>query len=50
MKKLILIVSLILSSIFYLYFMVTEDGLVLMPILLGLLVSFVCAMLLLTEK
>ena len=50
MIKLILIVSLLFSLILSAYFVVTDDGIVLVPLLLGLLVSFVCAMLLLTEK
>ena len=50
MKKLIVIVSLVFSLILYVYFVATGDETVLAPVLLGLLVSFTCAMLLLTEK
>lgn len=50
MIKLILIVSLLFSLILSSYFVVTDDGIVLAPLLIGLLVSFICAMLLLTEK
>ncbi len=50
MIKLILIVSLFISLILCGYFVVTDNGIVLAPLLLGLLVSFICAMLLLTEK
>ncbi len=50
MKKIILIITLILSLILYGYYAITGDEIVLAPILLGLLVSFTCAMMLLTEK
>jgi len=50
MIKLILIVSLLFSLILSAYFVVTGDGVVLSLVLLGILVSFVCAMMLLTKK
>jgi len=50
MKKLIMIMSLVFSLTLYEYFMVTGDEAALAFVLLGLLVSFICAMLLLTEK
>jgi len=50
MKKIIMIVSLLFSLILCVFFMVTGNGIVLAPALVGLLVSFVCAMLLLTKK
>lgn len=50
MQKVSLIGSLAFSLILFAYFMVTNDEIVLAPILLGLLVSFVSAMMLLTKK
>ena len=50
MTKLILIITLILSLILFGYYAITGDESVLAPVLLGLLVSFTCAMLLLTKK
>lgn len=50
MRKIILIVSLVISLILYLYFQSTGDGAVLAFVLLGLLVSFTCAMMLLSKK
>lgn len=50
MTKLILIITLILSLILYGYYVVTDDEVVLAPILLSLLVSFTCSMLLLAKK
>ncbi|SFE11018.1 hypothetical protein SAMN05428977_10073 [Nitrosomonas sp. Nm166] len=50
MTKRILIISLVISLLLFVFFIVTGDGVVLAPLLLGLLVSFTCAMLLLTEK
>ena len=49
-KKKMMIISLLFSLILYAYFAVTGHGIVLTPVLLGLLVSFTCAMLLLTKK
>jgi|GEM_PF-3438218 len=50
MKKFIMTGSLVFSLILYGYFVETGDGTALVPVLLGLLVSFICAMLLLTDK
>ena len=50
MRKIILIVSLVISLVLYLYFQSTGDGAVLAFVLLGLLVSFTCAMMLLSKK
>ena len=50
MIKRVLIISLLLALILFVYFMVSGSGVVLAPILLGLLISFTCAMLLLTKK
>ncbi|MDP1574842.1 MAG: hypothetical protein Q8L78_07935 [Coxiellaceae bacterium] len=50
MIKRIMIAALLFSLILCVYFVVTGDGIVLASVLSGLLVSFVCAMLLLTEK
>ncbi len=50
MKKSIMIGSLVFSLILYESFVLTGDGVVLAFVLLGLLVSFICAMLLLTDK
>lgn len=50
MKKISMMGSLVFSLILFAYFMVTDDETVLAPILLGLLVSFVSAMMLLTKK
>lgn len=50
MKKFSMIGSLVFSLILSVYFMVTDDETVLVLILLGLLVSFVSAMMLLTKK
>jgi len=50
MRKIILIVSLVISLILYIYFQLTDDGAVLALVLLFLLVSFTYAMMLLTKK
>ncbi len=50
MKKISMIGSLVFSLILSVYFVVTDDATVLAPILLGLLVSFISAMMLLTKK
>jgi len=50
MVKITMLVSLFFSLLLFVYFAVTSDGIVLAPILLGLLVSFTCAMMSLTEK
>lgn len=50
MKKISMIGSLVFSLILFVYFVVTDDETVLAPILLGLLVSFISAMMLLTKK
>jgi len=50
MIKIIVIVSLLFSLILYAYFVVTDEGIVLAFVLLGLLVSFTCAMMMLTKK
>jgi len=50
MIKIIVIVSLLFSLILYAYFVVTGEGIVLAFVLLGLLVSFTCAMMMLTKK
>lgn len=50
MIKRVLIISLLFALILFVYYMVSDSGAVLVPILLGLLVSFTCAMLLLTKK
>jgi len=50
MKKNIMLGALALSIILYGYFVMTGEGAVLPFVLLGLLVSFVCAMLYLTKK
>ncbi|MBP6365781.1 MAG: hypothetical protein KBA82_00910 [Nitrosomonas sp.] len=50
MKKFLMTGSLVFSVILYGYFLETGDGEVLAPVLLGLLVSFTCAMLFLTDK
>lgn len=50
MQKIILIGSLVFSLILYAIFMKTGGGWILPYILLGLLVSFICAMLLLAKK
>jgi hypothetical protein len=50
MKKISMIGSLVFSLILSVYFVVTDDETVLAPILLGLLVSFISAMMLLTKK
>lgn len=50
MIKIITIVSLVFSLALCIFFLVTGDETVLAPVLLSLLVSFICAMLLLTEK
>lgn len=50
MKKRIMIGSLAFSALLLAYFGVTSNGAVLAYALLGLLVSFTCAMLSLTDK
>lgn len=50
MKKNIMLGALALSIILYGYFVLTGEGAVLPFVLIGLLVSFVCAMLYLTKK
>ncbi|MDP1549283.1 MAG: hypothetical protein Q8L97_03865 [Nitrosomonas sp.] len=50
MKKLIMIGSLVFSLLLLVLFGVTGDGAALAYVLLGLLVSFFCAMLLMTDK
>jgi len=50
MIKRVMIVSLLFALILFVYFVVSDSGVVLAPILLGLLVSFTCAMMLLTKK
>ncbi len=50
MKKFSLIGSLVFSLILSIYFVVTDDETVLALVLLGLLVSFISAMMLLTKK
>jgi len=50
MKKFLMTGSLVFSVVLYGYFLETGDGEVLVPVLLGLLVSFTCAMLFLTDK
>lgn len=50
MKKLSMIGSLVFSLILSIYFVVTGDETVLALVLLGLLVSFISAMMLLTKK
>lgn len=50
MKRNIMIASLVFSLILYMFFVVTGNETVLAMVLLGLLVSFISAMLLLTEK
>ena len=50
MKKFSMIGSLVFSLILFIYFVVTDDETVLALILLGLLVSFISAMMLLTKK
>ena len=50
MKKTIMIVSLVFSLVLYLAFELTGNETVLAPLLSGLVISFTCAMLLLTEK
>lgn len=50
MIKIIVIVSLLFSLILFAYFVVTGEGVVLGLVLLGLLVSFTCAMMMLTKK
>ena len=50
MRQRIMIGSLIASLVLYLGFVMTDEGSILPVILIGLLVSFVCAMMLLTDK
>jgi len=50
MIKITLIVSLIFALLLCVYFVVTGDGIVLAPALLGLLVSFTCAMMSLSGR
>ncbi len=50
MKKFSMIGSLVFSLILSIYFVVTDDETVLALVLLGLLVSFISAMMLLTKK
>lgn len=50
MEKIIMIGSLVFSLLLYALYMKTGGGWTLPYILLGLLVSFVCAMVLLTKK
>lgn len=50
MIKRVMIVSLLFALILFVYFVVSDSGVVLAPILIGLLVSFTCAMMLLTKK
>jgi hypothetical protein len=50
MRQKIMIGSLIASLVLYLGFVMTDAGSILPFILIGLLVSFVCAMMLLTDK
>ncbi len=50
MIKITLIVSLIFSLILCGYFLITDDGVVLAPALLGILVSFTCAMISLSGR
>ncbi len=50
MNKMIVIVSLAFALILFGYYEVTGDGVVLAPLLLGLLISFASAMMLLTKK
>jgi len=44
MIKITIIVSLVFSLLLCVYFVATGDGIVLAPALIGLLVSFTCAM------
>jgi len=50
MKKITMLGSLAFSLMLYVYFLTTGEGVVLAFVLLGLLVSFVAAMMFLTEK
>lgn len=50
MKKITMLGSLAFSLMLYVYFLTTGEGGVLAFVLLGLLVSFVAAMMFLTEK
>lgn len=50
MNKMIVIVSLAIALILFGYYEMTGDGVVLAPLLLGLLISFTGAMMLLTKK
>lgn len=50
MLKIVTIGSVVLSLILYVIFEVTGEGALLPYVLLGLLVSFTCTMMLLTEK
>ncbi len=50
MKERIIIISLLFSSLLFVYFVLTDNGIVLVPILIGLLVAFICAMILVANK
>ncbi|MBS0300188.1 MAG: hypothetical protein HRU78_04160 [Gammaproteobacteria bacterium] len=50
MKKILMLGSLVASVILYGTYMMTGNGSLLAFVLLGLLISFVCAMLFLTDK
>ncbi|WP_244073405.1 hypothetical protein [Nitrosomonas sp. PY1] len=50
MTKIILIISLVITAILHVYFIFTNNGGVLAYELAGLLIAFICSMLLLTEK
>lgn len=50
MKKILMIGSLVFSLLLYGSFLLTGDGAVLAFVLLGLLISFTCAMLFLANK
>lgn len=50
MYKMIVIVSLAIALILFGYYEMTGEGAVLAPLLLGLLISFISAMMLLAKK
>ena len=50
MKGILMIGSLASSLALYAAFVITENGALLAIVLLGLLISFICAMLFLTDK
>lgn len=50
MTKKIIIAALTLSLILFIFFAATGNETVLAPILIGLLISFICSMMLLTKK